>query len=112
MEGGVVPKNLYKADLEGTSTEHEHSLYHSISLSRGQVHNIAIHCNDPCAVLTWDFDVMRHKVLFTVLYKPKLSNSNGLGIYHIYLNLFKLHTYFYYMYTCIMILFILPSKKC
>ncbi|CAB0030158.1 unnamed protein product [Trichogramma brassicae] len=53
--GGVVPKNLYRADLEGTSAEHEHSLYHSVSLSRGQTHNVAIHCNDPGAVLTWDF---------------------------------------------------------
>ncbi|XP_011506349.1 PREDICTED: protein real-time [Ceratosolen solmsi marchali] len=80
MEGGVVPKNLYKADLEGTSTEHEHSLYHSISLSRGQVHNVAIHCNDPCAVLTWDFDVMRYKVLFTVLYKSKINDATGLAV--------------------------------
>ncbi|XP_031778473.1 protein real-time isoform X2 [Nasonia vitripennis] len=80
MEGGVVPKHLYKADLEGTSTEHEHSLYHSISLSRGQVHHVAIHCNDPGAVLTWDFDVMRHKVLFTVLHKDKSNDSNGLAV--------------------------------
>lgn len=81
MEGGIVPKNLYKADLEGATNEHEHSLYHSISLSKGQVHNIAIHCNDPGAVLTWDFDVMRHEVLFNVLYKEKSADFNGLGIY-------------------------------
>lgn len=80
MEGGVVPKHLYKVDLEGISAEHEHSLYHSISLSRGQIHRVPIHCNDPGAVLTWDFDVMRHKVLFTVLHKEKSNDSNGLGI--------------------------------
>ena len=78
MEGGVVPKNLYKVDLEG-APEHEHSLYQSVSLSRGQVHHVDIICNDPGAVLTWDFDVMRHAVLFTVLYKDKSSDSNGLG---------------------------------
>lgn len=71
MEGRVVPKNLYKADLEGASCEHEHSLYHSISLGRGQVHNVIIRSNDPGAVLTWDFDVMRNKVIFTVLHKSK-----------------------------------------
>ncbi|CAB0038555.1 unnamed protein product [Trichogramma brassicae] len=77
LEGGVVPKNLYRADLEGTSAEHEHSLYHSVSLSRGQTHNVAIHCNDPGAVLTWDFDVMRNQVLFAVLHKEKSKDSNN-----------------------------------
>ncbi|XP_012273118.1 protein real-time [Orussus abietinus] len=78
VEGGIVPKHLYKADLEGSSSEHEHSLYHSISLGRGQSHQIVIHSDDPGAVLTWDFDVMRHNVIFTVLHKtkdPSLGNN-------------------------------------
>ncbi|XP_020290498.1 protein real-time isoform X2 [Pseudomyrmex gracilis] len=75
MEGGVVPKNLYKLDLEGTSGEHEHSLYHSVSVSRGQSHHVFIESDDPGAVLTWDFDVMRHNVVFTVLYKPWNSEN-------------------------------------
>lgn len=70
-----MPKNLYKVDLEGPSCEHEHSLYHSISLGRGQVHNVVIHSNDSGAVLTWDFDVMRHNVTFTVLHKPKVEDE-------------------------------------
>ncbi|XP_053598796.1 protein real-time isoform X1 [Microplitis demolitor] len=78
MEGGVVPKNLYRLDLEAASNDHEHSLYHSISLAHGQVHHVAINTNDPGAVLTWDFDVMRHNVIFTVLYeKPDAANTNG-----------------------------------
>ncbi|XP_029168276.1 protein real-time isoform X1 [Nylanderia fulva] len=76
MEGGVVPKNLYRVDLEGTSGEHEHSLYHSISLSRGQTHHVFIESDDPGAVLTWDFDVMRHNVVFTVLHKSR-NSENG-----------------------------------
>ncbi|XP_024868714.1 protein real-time [Temnothorax curvispinosus] len=76
MEGGVVPKNLYRVDLEGTSGEHEHSLYHSISLSRGQTHHVFIESDDPGAVLTWDFDVMRHNVIFTVLHKSR-NSGNG-----------------------------------
>ncbi|XP_034942017.1 protein real-time [Chelonus insularis] len=67
MEGGVVPKSLYRLDLEGASNDHEHSLYHSISLGHGQTHHVAINTNDTGAVLTWDFDVMRHNVIFTVL---------------------------------------------
>ncbi|XP_051173287.1 protein real-time [Leptopilina boulardi] len=68
-EGGVVPKSLYRMDLEVPNSEHEHCLYQSIGLGRGQVHNVVIRSNDPGAVLTWDFDVMRHNVLFTVLHK-------------------------------------------
>lgn len=68
-EGGIVPKHLYKMELEPTSTQEEHNLYHSISLSRGQIHRIIIRSNDPGSVLTWDFDVMRHNIIFTVLYQ-------------------------------------------
>ncbi|XP_053994311.1 protein real-time [Hylaeus anthracinus] len=68
-EGGIVPKHLYKVDLETTSAEEEQCLYHSITLSRGQIHRVVIHSNDPGSVLTWDFDVMRHNIIFTVLYK-------------------------------------------
>ncbi|CAG5090199.1 Similar to retm: Protein real-time (Aedes aegypti) [Cotesia congregata] len=77
MEGGVVPKSLYRLDLEAASNDHEHSLYHSISLAHGQVHHVAINTNDPGAVLTWDFDVMRHNVIFTVLHeKQDATNIN------------------------------------
>ena len=82
MEGGVIPKNLYRVDLEVPATEHEHSLYHSISLGRGQVHNVVIRSNDPGAVLTWDFDVMRHNVLFTVLHKANDNGKDNGGIFN------------------------------
>ncbi|XP_050470761.1 protein real-time isoform X2 [Bombus huntii] len=68
-EGGIVPKHLYKVELEPTSSQEEHNLYHCISLSRGQIHRVIIRSNDPGAVLTWDFDVMRHNIIFTVLYQ-------------------------------------------
>ncbi|EFN83960.1 protein real-time isoform X2 [Harpegnathos saltator] len=79
MDGGVVPKNLYRLDLEGTTGEHEHSLYHSISLSRGQTHHVFIESDDPGAVLTWDFDVMRHNVVFTVLHKSRNSGNGAIA---------------------------------
>ncbi|KAG7199884.1 hypothetical protein KM043_014330 [Ampulex compressa] len=71
VDGGVVPKHLYKLDPENSTGDHEHSLYHSISLTRGQIHRVIIASNDPGAVLTWDFDVTRHNVTFTVLHKAK-----------------------------------------
>ncbi|CAL7933009.1 unnamed protein product [Xylocopa violacea] len=74
-EGGIVPKHLYKTELEPAS-EQEHNLYHSISLSGGQIHRVIIHSNDPGAVLTWDFDVMRRNIIFTVLYQAKDDAKN------------------------------------
>lgn len=76
-EGGVVSKQLYRLDLENSSGEHEHSLYHSVSLSRGQIHRVMIHSNDPGAVLTWDFDIMRHNVTFTVLHQINSNDNNS-----------------------------------
>ncbi|XP_076163414.1 real-time isoform X2 [Ptiloglossa arizonensis] len=75
-EGGIVPKHLYKLDFETTSTEEGQSLYHSITLSRGQIHRVIIHSNDPGSVLTWDFDVMRHNIIFTVLYQVNDGNKH------------------------------------
>lgn len=75
-EGGVVPKHLYKLDLENSTNEHEHTLYRSVSLNRGQIHRVMIHSNDPGAVLTWDFDVMRHNVTFTVLHQVKENTTS------------------------------------
>lgn len=74
-DGGIVPKQLYNLDLEITSTEEGHSLYHTITLSRGQIHRVIIHSNDPGAVLTWDFDVIRHNITFTVLYQASTDNK-------------------------------------
>ncbi|KAK0159532.1 hypothetical protein PV327_010972 [Microctonus hyperodae] len=79
MEGGVVPKSLYRLEVEGTSNEHEHSLYHSISIAHGQLHHVIINTNDPGALLTWDFDVMRHNVMFTVLHESKNTDTATKG---------------------------------
>lgn len=63
-------------ELESASAEEGHNLYHSISLSRGQIHRVIIRSNDPGSVLTWDFDVMRHNIMFTVLYQANDDTKN------------------------------------
>nr|CAD7445480.1 unnamed protein product [Timema bartmani] len=80
VEGGLVPKGLY---LTGSELEKEggpltdDSIYHSVSLGRGQVHEALISNDDPGSVITWDFDVMRQDVVFTVLRTrvPVLTHS-------------------------------------
>lgn len=44
----------------------EESFYHSTSMSKGQIHEGLIQITDRGSVITWDFDVMRHDVVFTV----------------------------------------------
>ncbi|XP_045447995.1 protein real-time [Melitaea cinxia] len=68
-EGGLVPKSLY---VSGAFTERdgdplcEDSIYKSVSLGKGQVHEIIVQNQDPHSVLTWDFDVLRHDISFAV----------------------------------------------
>ncbi|CAH2244599.1 jg11714 [Pararge aegeria aegeria] len=68
-EGGLVPKSLY---VSGAFTERdgdplsEDSIYRSVSLGKGQVHEVIVQNRDPQSVLTWDFDVLRHDISFTV----------------------------------------------
>ncbi|XP_063220835.1 SEC14-like protein 1 isoform X2 [Bacillus rossius redtenbacheri] len=70
IEGGLVPKGLYMSEGDqekegGLLTDD--SIYRSVSLGRGQVHEALITMDDPGSVITWDFDVMRQDVAFTVL---------------------------------------------
>ncbi|XP_034832335.1 protein real-time [Maniola hyperantus] len=68
-EGGLVPKSLY---VSGAFTERdgdplsEDSIYRSVSLGKAQVHEVIVPNRDPQSVLTWDFDVLRHDIAFTV----------------------------------------------
>ncbi|XP_068633435.1 protein real-time [Battus philenor] len=70
-EGGLVPKSLY---VSGAFTERdrdplsEDSIYRSVSLAKGQVHEVVVANRDPQSVLTWDFDVLRHDIAFTVFH--------------------------------------------
>merc|ERR1719354_845887 len=44
----------------------DNSCYQSIALNKGQVHEVLIQNNDKGSVITWDFDVMKHDLVFTV----------------------------------------------
>ncbi|XP_050318700.1 protein real-time [Bactrocera neohumeralis] len=82
-EGGLVPKTLYKMNsLEDDDAEeeeakktleaggalmHDHrSLYKTVELRTGYIHEVIIPNEDPKSVLTWDFDVMRSDLHFTL----------------------------------------------
>lgn len=71
-EGGLVPKSYYMSVEEFEKDQSpgphllEDSIYNSTSLTKGQVHEGIIRITDKGSVVTWDFDVMRHDVVFTV----------------------------------------------
>lgn len=72
-EGGIVPKSLYKSlsDEEGVGSPTHHHIYQSVDLKPGQYHEVLIKNNDPHSILTWDFDVVRSNLKFTVYRTPK-----------------------------------------
>jgi len=75
-EGGLVPKSFYMSpqDFEKDQSPGPHltetSCYQSISLNKAQVHEVLVQNTDRGSVITWDFDVMRHDVMFCV-YRTK-----------------------------------------
>ncbi len=44
----------------------EHNLYHKVTLSPGQIHEVIVANNDAKSVLTWDYESTRNEILFTI----------------------------------------------
>ncbi|KAG4069858.1 hypothetical protein HA402_009565 [Bradysia odoriphaga] len=72
-EGGLVPKTLYKSlsdeDADNDAPvvgSNPGSLYTSVDLKPGHIHEVVITNNDPKSVLTWDFDSVKSHLHFTV----------------------------------------------
>uniref|UniRef100_A0A1A9V7F8 CRAL-TRIO domain-containing protein n=1 Tax=Glossina austeni TaxID=7395 RepID=A0A1A9V7F8_GLOAU len=88
-EGGLIPKTLYKmnsleedeqaeqaqqnkgtnghgrATNNGLNSDH-HGLYKTVELKTGYIHEVVIRNADVKSVLTWDFDVIRGDLHFTL----------------------------------------------
>ncbi|KNC22721.1 Protein real-time [Lucilia cuprina] len=103
-EGSLVPKTLYKMgsleeeeddhnDAEAnnakssngalaTKQQHLHqNLYKTVELKTGYTHEVVIKNNDPKSVLTWDFDVLRSDLHFTLYRVTKdLPEKNDLAV--------------------------------
>lgn len=81
VEGSLVPKSLYLTEgelgREGNPLTDD-SMYHSVSLSKGQAHEVKLNIADAGSVITWDFDIIREDVTFTVTRRnssPKHSSA-------------------------------------
>ncbi|XP_058426095.1 SEC14-like protein 5 [Diceros bicornis minor] len=73
-EGGLVPKCLYLTDEE---QEHADQLpqwretYQSASVLRGAPHEVAVEILEGESVITWDFDILRGDVVFSLYYTKR-----------------------------------------
>uniref|UniRef100_A0A8D1DVU7 SEC14 like lipid binding 5 n=2 Tax=Sus scrofa TaxID=9823 RepID=A0A8D1DVU7_PIG len=78
-EGGLVPKSLYVTEED---QEHEDQLrqwtetYQSASVLRGSPHEVVVEIVERESVITWDFDILRGDVLFS-LYHAKQAPTLG-----------------------------------
>ncbi|XP_073823469.1 real-time isoform X1 [Musca autumnalis] len=106
-EGSLVPKNLYKmnsleegddaldnhqdnntktasaaaAGSSGLDPQHHHNVYKTIELRTGYSHEVIIRNSDPKSVLTWDFDVLRSDLHFTLFRVTKeLPEKHDLAV--------------------------------
>jgi hypothetical protein len=77
MEGGVIPRQLYKNnsidepdtmgdDITTQIKLNEINIYQNVELRPGQFYEIIIKNDDYKAVLTWDYESVKTEVLFTI----------------------------------------------
>ncbi|XP_038941261.1 SEC14-like protein 5 isoform X2 [Rattus norvegicus] len=78
-EGGMVPKSLYLTEEEQEQADQLRQwseTYHSASVLRGSPHEVAMEIPEGESVITWDFDILRGDVVFSLYHAkqaPKLS---------------------------------------
>lgn len=82
-EGGLVPKSYYMSPQEFEKDQSpgphltDSACYQSISLNKSQVHEVLVQNSDKGSVITWDFDVMKHDVMFCVYRTREAFKGEG-----------------------------------
>ncbi|XP_029804918.1 SEC14-like protein 5 isoform X2 [Suricata suricatta] len=74
-EGGLVPKSLYLTEEEQEHTDQLRQwreTYQSASVLRGAPHEVAVEILDAESVITWDFDILRGDVLFSLYHSKQV----------------------------------------
>ncbi|KAM5151788.1 SEC14-like protein 5 [Mantella aurantiaca] len=74
-EGGLVPKSLYQSDDEAETSDHirlwTETIYHSAYIYKGAPHEISAEIPEVESVITWDFDVLRGDVVFSLFHSKR-----------------------------------------
>lgn len=72
-EGGPIPKSLYRPEWEKTDYLQlmEESIYKTASIIKGSPHEIVLEVPAKECVITWDFDVLKCDVVFSLYQSDK-----------------------------------------
>ncbi|XP_073504654.1 SEC14-like protein 5 [Phyllobates terribilis] len=74
-EGGLVPKSLYQSDDDAETSDHirlwTETIYHSALIYKGAPHEISAEILEVESVITWDFDVLRGDVVFSLFHSKR-----------------------------------------
>ncbi|KAM5227972.1 SEC14-like protein 5 isoform 2-T2 [Ctenodactylus gundi] len=79
-EGGLVPKSLYMTAEEQEQADQLRQwseTYHSASVLRGSPHEVAVEILEEESVITWDFDILRGDVVFSLYHARQLPSSGA-----------------------------------
>ncbi|XP_045849435.1 SEC14-like protein 5 isoform X4 [Meles meles] len=74
-EGGLVPKSLYLTEEEQEHTDQLRQwreTYQSASVLRGAPHEVAVEILEGESVITWDFDILRGDVVFSLYHSKQM----------------------------------------
>nr|XP_033770260.1 SEC14-like protein 5 isoform X2 [Geotrypetes seraphini]XP_033770261.1 SEC14-like protein 5 isoform X2 [Geotrypetes seraphini] len=74
-EGGLVPKFLYQTE-EAEISDHirlwTETIYHSACVLKGAPHEIGVEILEGESVITWDFDILRGDILFSLFHSKRV----------------------------------------
>lgn len=74
-EGGLIPKSLYQSDDDAETSDHirlwTETIYHSAFIYKGAPHEITAEILEVESVITWDFDVLRGDVVFSLFHSKR-----------------------------------------
>ncbi|XP_012599220.2 SEC14-like protein 5 [Microcebus murinus] len=74
-EGGLVPKSCYLTEEEQEQADQQRQwseTYHSASVLRGAPHEVAVEILEGESVITWDFDILRGDVVFSLYHTRRV----------------------------------------
>ncbi|XP_023369589.1 SEC14-like protein 5 [Otolemur garnettii] len=74
-EGGLVPKSLYLTEEEQEQADQLRQwseTYQAASIPRGAPHEVAVEILEGESVITWDFDILRGDVVFSLYHTKQL----------------------------------------
>ncbi|XP_075422265.1 SEC14-like protein 5 [Ascaphus truei] len=74
-EGGLVPKTLYQSEDDAETADHirlwTETIYHSACIYKGASHEIMVEIQEGESVITWDFDILRGDVVFSLFHSRR-----------------------------------------